>query len=109
MTPGSAGGELGDHRALRWDETIPGLVSRRRCPVCPSRNLPPVSANHGRNLRSVGSAPFTMAQHGTPRRSPSHCHTDLEVQRGRCSPEAVVEAMFSLDAGCLADKQAVSL
>ncbi len=45
----------------------------------------------------------------SPRRSSSHCHTDLEVQRGRCSPEAVVEAMFSLDPGCLADKQAAGL
>lgn len=99
MTPGSAGGELGDHGALRGEKTIPDLMLQCRYPVCPSRHLPSVSANLGRNLRSAGSAPFTMAQHGSPC-FPSHCHTDLEVQRGRDSPEdVIVEAMISLDHG----------
>lgn len=62
MTPGSAGGELGDHGALRRGEIIPRLTVRCRRPTRPSR-VPPIGSqpNHGRNLRSFGSVPFAAA------------------------------------------------
>lgn len=63
MTPGSAGGKLGDHGALRRDEVIPLVAARCRRPTCPSR-VPPIGfqPNRGRNLRSFGSVPFAAAQ-----------------------------------------------
>lgn len=51
-------------------KSFPGLVIQHCRPVCSSRILPPVSANQGRNLRSVCTAPFMLAQHG-PRLLPS--------------------------------------
>lgn len=65
--------------------------------------------NHGRNLRSVDSAPFTMAQHGTALLSFPLSYTPGSTE-GRCSKEVViVEVMFSLDDGDQAEKQAAGL
>lgn len=66
MTPGSAGGKLGDHGAVRRDEIIPLMAVRCRRPTCPPR-VPPIGIqpNGGRNFRSFGSVPFTAAQHSS--------------------------------------------
>lgn len=81
MTPGSAGGELGDHGALR----LLGLNHPRphNSTSLPSSPIPPPPicfCHLGRNLRSVGSAPFTMAQH-----FPLSYRRGSTVQRGRGS------------------------
>ena len=44
-----------------WDRIKPSQASWFDVPVCPSRGLPPVSAKHGRNLRSVR---FSSIYHG---------------------------------------------
>lgn len=123
MTPGSAGGELGNHGALRlgWVKKKKKNHPRPRDSVLlPSLPVPPPPISfcqnekqrNGRNLRSAGSAPFGSAQ------LPPLLPFTLSFRPGstevgwrepldrRCE---CVEAVLSLDQCCLADKRASDL
>lgn len=110
MTPGSAGGELGDHRALRRDKTIPSLVIRRCYPVCPSRNLPSVSAKPREEIEERW---LSSIYHGSAWHRTASLPTVIQIwkYRGEDAHQklSLWKPFFSLDHGCLADKQAAGL
>ncbi len=62
--------------------------------------------NHGRNLRSVDSAPFTMAQHGSALLSFPLSYTPGSTEGRRSKEVVIVAVMFSLDHSYLAEKEA---
>lgn len=108
MTPGSAGGELGDHRALRRDETHPRPLDSTSSPSLPIPQ-PPISFCQPRE--EFEERWLCSIDHGSARPPPTASLPTViqtwKYRGGKCSPEVViVEATFSLDHGCLADKQA---
>lgn len=109
MTPGSAGGELGNHRALRWGEIIPVLIDLTSLPSLPVPQPPLLSQpNNGRIFDELWLSSVYHSSAQLP--FPSYCHRGVGAQWGRCSPGAVIEeATFCLDRGGLADKWATAL
>lgn len=95
MTPGSAGGELGDYRALRWEK--PSQASKFNVVAQfahPATSHLPLSLQW-EELEEHGSAPFTVALHST-RKLPSML--SYRGGEGHCVSEpkvVIVEAMFT--------------
>lgn len=103
MTPGSAGGELGNNRALNRGPTKPslGLVIQHRCLVCPPRILPISFCQPREEFKEHLS--LSSIYHGSAV-LPSLCHADLEAQRRGETHLRVVSPTFSLDHDCLTNR-----